>query len=107
MDIGGDSMNDYDRIKSIEFKAEKTDLLTNPPKQIVAISGEDFEWLIKQAERAQELEDKVDELTGLYNSKNSDYLKEKAMREHSWKLNKRYRVLLKRIDYLLEKAGET
>jgi|SRR5690625_300121 len=54
----------------------------------------DLVWLIKQAERVQELEDKVDELTGLYNSKNSDYLKEKAMREHSWKLNKRYREVI-------------
>lgn len=42
-------------------------------------------------ERVQELEGKVEELTGLYNSKNSDYLKEKAMREQSWKQNKRYR----------------
>ena len=50
------------RLEKIANKAVRTTLINRPPafsksgKPLVTIPEEDFEWLIEQAERAQELE---------------------------------------------------
>ena len=43
-------MTDKERIERIVYKAERTALLTKPPKPLVTVPDEDFEWLIAQAE---------------------------------------------------------
>ena len=46
-----------ERLERIEHSAERTALLTKPPQPLVTISDSDFEWLIEQVERLQELEE--------------------------------------------------
>src|SRR5690625_2747870 len=92
------------RSDKVIYKAERTELLTRPPKPLVTIPDEDFEWLVEhvkeQAEKFQELRKRYLILTKENNQVNDELIDE-------FRKNKRYRDLLKRIDYLLEKAGET
>src|SRR5690625_1050988 len=51
--------NRQESIRGIESRAVRTGLLTNPPRQLVTIPDDDFEWLIEQAERAIDYDNKL------------------------------------------------
>src|SRR5690625_6905614 len=84
-----------ERLDKVIYKAERTALLTRPPKPLVTIPDEDFEWLVEhvkeQAEKFQELRKRYLILTKENNQVNDELIDE-------FRKNKRYRDLLKRID---------
>src|SRR5690625_7562281 len=92
-----------ERLDKVIYKAERTALLTRPPKPLVTIPDEDFEWLVEhvkeQAEKFQELRKRYLILTKENNQVNDELIDE-------FRKNKRYRDLLKWIDYILENARE-
>ena len=51
--------NRHESIRGIESRAVRTGLLTNPPRQLVTIPDDDFEWLIEQAERSIDYDNKL------------------------------------------------
>jgi|SRR5690625_4611306 len=56
-----------ERLERIVHKAERTALLTKPPKPLVTVPDEDFEWLIEQAERYENYKSITeDEVPALY-----------------------------------------
>lgn len=64
------------------------------------IDRSDYEWLIEQAERVQELKEINERIQSKNIATNSKLF-------YTEQQNKRYRDLLEKVDYLLEKAGET
>lgn len=83
-----------ERLDKIIYKAERTALLTRPPKPLVTIPDEDFEWLVEhvkeQAEKLQELRKRYLTLTKENNQVNDELID--VFRE-----NKRYREALEEI----------
>src|SRR5690625_2510122 len=80
-----------ERLDKVIYKAERTALLTRPPKPLVTIPDEDFEWLVEhvkeQAEKLQELRKRYLILTKENNQVNDELIDE-------FRKNKRYREAL-------------
>src|SRR5690625_140899 len=91
-----------ERLDKVIYKAERTALLTRPPKPLVTIPDEDFEWLVEhvkeQAEKLQELRKRYLILTKENNQGNDERIDE-------FRKNKRYRealkLIMRRTDYEL------
>src|SRR5690625_1789741 len=83
-----------ERLDKIIYKAERTASLTRPPKPLVTIPDEDFEWLIEQAERSIDYDNKLISIED-----NKQYVSELLEQ------NKRYREALEfyanKINYLI------
>jgi|SRR5690625_1852546 len=75
-----------ERLDKIIYKAERTASLTRPPKPLVTIPDEDFEWLIEQAERSIDYDNKLISIED-----NKQYVSELLEQ------NKRYREALELI----------
>src|SRR5690625_4639895 len=87
-----------ERLDKVIYKAERTALLTRPPKPLVTIPDEDFEWLVEhvkeQAEKLQELRKRYLILTKENNQVNDELIDE-------FRKNKRYREAIGEIRELL------
>src|SRR5690625_7511726 len=69
-----------ERLDKVIYKAERTALLTRPPKPLVTIPDEEFEWLVEhvkeQAEKLQELRKRYLILTKENNQVNDELIDE-------------------------------